>query len=113
MFNNQVHKLITVILPKGTAMGMAKKLRDEKNINRANVDSARGMGKLTPDAHRGVGEQTEKDILNVVVAEDQSEDIFEYIYETAEINQPHGGMIYMSKLHTASPYILPDIPEEE
>ncbi len=113
MFEKHKHKLITCILPKGTAMGVIKNLKDEKGIITANVDSARGMGKLTPDAHRGVGEQAEKEILNVVIPAEQSDELFEYIFEIAEINRPHGGMIFMTRLQQASPYSLPDLPEEE
>lgn len=113
MIENDPHKLITCILPKGMALDIVKKLRDEKGINTGNVDSARGMGKLTPHAYRGVGEQTEKEILNVVVTEVQADEIFEYIYVEAEINRPHGGIIFMAKLQKATPYILPDLPDEE
>ena len=113
MFENDPHKLITCILPKGIALDVVKKLSEEKGIKTGNVDSSRGMGKLTPLAYRGVGEQTEKEILNVVVTEIQADEIFEYTYEEAEINQPHGGIIYMTRLQKASPYILPDLPDEE
>ena len=106
-------KLITCILPQGIAFGVMEKLKDEKNIHTANVNYARGMGKLTPLAHRGVGEQTEKEILQVVIPDDRSDEIFEYIYVTADINRPHGGIIYMSKLQMATPFVLPDVPEEE
>ena len=113
MFENNPHKLITCILPKGIALDVVKKLRDEKGINTGNVDSARGMGKLAPHAYRGVGEQTEKEILNVVVTAIEADEIFEYIYEAAKINYPRGGIIYMTKLQKATPYILPDLPDEE
>jgi len=55
------------------------------------------MGKLTPAKYRGVGEQSEKEVLTVVVEEAQADDIFEYIYHLADINRPHGGIIYMQK----------------
>lgn len=106
-------KLITCILPQGIAFGVIEKLKDEKNILTANMNNARGMGKLTPLAHRGVGEQTEKEILQVVVPTDRGDEIFEYIYTVADINRPHGGIIYMCKLQQATPFILPDVPEEE
>ena len=64
MFEQDSHKLITCILSKGTAIDVVRKLLEEKGILTANVDYARGMGKLTPNAYRGVGEQTEKEILN-------------------------------------------------
>lgn len=112
MFEQNQHKLITSILPKGTGIDVLKKLREEKGIITANVDSARGMGHLTPEAHRGIGEQSEKEILNVVIAADQADEIFEYIYAVAEINKPHGGLIYMTGIQQASPYVLPDLPDE-
>lgn len=113
MFDKNNHKLITGILPKGIGLEVVKKLKTEKGIITANVDNARGMGKLTHHAHRGVGEQTEKEILNVVVTADEADAIFEYISETADIDRPHGGLIYMTKLQRASTYALPDLPDEE
>ena len=109
----QAHKLITCILPKGIAAEIVKQLKTEKNIVTANINSARGMGKLTPDAYRGVGEQTEKDILSVVVEAGEAEDIFSYLFEAADIDHPHGGIIYMTNLYLASRYLLPELPDED
>jgi len=106
-------KLITCILPCGLAFELMEKLKDEKNIITANVNYARGMGKLTPMAHRGVGEQSEKEILQVLVPEERSDEIFEYLYTVADINRPHGGIIYLAKLQAATPFVLPDLPQEE
>lgn len=111
--NPSSDKLITCILPKGVALPVLKKLKDEKGISRVNINSARGMGKITPLAYRGIGGQTEKEIMNIVVSEDDADDVFEYVYLEAEINQPHGGMIYMCSLAKATSFILPDIPEED
>jgi nitrogen regulatory protein PII len=115
-FDNSVFskdKLITCILPKGTASPILLKLRDEKNINRVHINSARGMGRITPLAYRGAGEQAEKEILSVIVEEDQADDIFYYIYEEADIDRPHGGIIYMRKLDMSTLFTLPDLPNEE
>lgn len=106
-------KLITGILPGGGAMDVLKKLREEKGIISANANTARGMGKLTPRAYRGVGEQTEKQILNVVVDADRADEIFEYIYHEANIDRPHGGIIFMAGLQQQTPFILPDLPKEK
>lgn len=107
------HKLITCILPKGFAGHVVKRLKFEKQIITANINSARGMGKLTPGAHRGAGEQMEKDILSVVVEADRAEEIFEYLFYAADIDRPHGGIIYMNALALASRYALPALPEED
>lgn len=106
-------KLITGMLPRGKSHEVIKKLKEEKNILTAYVNTARGMGKLTPGANRGVGEQTEKEILDVIVDEIIADEIFEYIYEVAEIDRPHGGIIYMTKVQQTTPYVLPDLPEEK
>lgn len=112
MPRNKSSKLITGILPGGKAMEVLKKLKEEKGIITAQVNTARGMGKLTPRAYRGVGEQTEKQILNVIIAADRADEIFEFIYHEAHIDRPHGGIIFMTRLQQSTPFILPDIPEE-
>ena len=92
------HKLITCVLPVGVAMPLAHTLRDEKGIITTNVSYARGVGKLTAAAHRRLGDHTEKQILTVTVDQSIADDIFEFIYFAAKINEPHGGLMYMSRL---------------
>jgi len=105
-------KLITAILPKGVALAVIKKLRDEKDIITANMNFARGTGNLTPLRYRDEVVEREKEILTVVVDEAVSDDIFEYIYVAAEIDKPHAGVIYMHTLQSSTVYQLPDISEE-
>ena len=113
MFIND-QKLISCILPKGICIDVIKSLKEEKGVITANVNTARGVGKLTPLAYRGVGEQAEKEVLTVTVASEDADDVFGYIYDEAGIGKPHGGLIYMSSLDHASVYSLPeDLPEEE
>ncbi len=107
-------KLIICILPKGICLDVVKSLKEEKDIVTANVNTARGVGKLTPLAYRGVGEQTEKEVLTVAVPGEDADEIFGFIYDEAKIDRPHGGLIYMSNLDYVSAYSLPeDLPEEE
>jgi len=106
------HKMITCILPHGIALDVLKKLKDEKGIIEASVRNARGMGKLTPLAHRSLAEQTEKEIMNVVVPAARAEELFEYMFHEARIDRPHGGIIFMAALQAATPFVLPDVPEE-
>lgn len=107
-------KLITCILPKGICLDVVKLLKEEKGIVTANVNTARGVGKLTPLAYRGVGEQTEKEVLTVAVPGEDADEIFGFIYDEARIGRPHGGLMYMSNLDQISVYSLPkDLPEEE
>lgn len=109
----QITKLITAILPKGTSLGVIDKLKNEKSLTTANFIYARGMGKLTPVKYRGVGEQSEKEILSVVVESSKADEIFDYIYHVANINRPHGGLIYMQKLMQSTNFVLPEMIAEE
>ena len=105
-------KLITCILPKGIAAGVSKKLLEEKGIVTGNIGTARGTGHITPKKHRGVAYESEKEIFTVVIDSEQSDAIFEYIYEIAEIDRPHGGLMYMNALHKSSEFVLPEEPLE-
>jgi nitrogen regulatory protein PII len=107
------HKLITCILPIGVAHSVVQTLKNEKQFVTANVSNARGLGKQTDLKHRRLGDQTEKQILTVVVPDDQADEIFEFIYHEAHIDRPHGGLVFMSNLDRATPFVLPDLPEEE
>ncbi len=105
-------KLISCILPKGKAMPVMKALKEDRDIVSANIHSARGAGRLTPLNYRGMGETTEKEVLDVVVNASRADEIFEFLYQAAEIDQPHGGLMYMQALLKATPYQLPEIEEE-
>ena len=104
-------KFITCILPHGIALDVLQRLKDEKRIIEASTNTARGMGKLTPLAHRGLGEQAEKDILTVIVSAAEADEIFEYLFDIARIDRPHGGLIYMAALGHATPFVLPELPQ--
>ena len=78
-----------------------------------NINNARGVGKITPLAYRGIAGQSEKEILSVVVAADSADEIFEFIYHAADINRPHGGIMYMHALMLATDYLMPDVPDEK
>lgn len=105
-------KLLTCIIPHGRALPVLKALKDELGIVTANIYRARGSGRMTPMAWRGVGETTEKDILIVIVDETDSEEIFAFIYEHAGINKPHGGILYQQTFKATTDFTLPDLPVE-
>lgn len=105
-------KLITCILPKGIAGALVSSLRINKGIITSNIDNARGAGHLTPLAYRGVGVETEKEILSVIVDPEQAESLFDWLYAEARINRPHGGIMYMTRLQNCTPYSLPEMDWE-
>lgn len=109
----KAHKLITCILPKGIALDVEKKLNEVHSILSTNVSSARGVGKITPLAYRGIAGQSEKEILSVEVPAGSADEIFDFIYEEANIDRPHGGIMYMQTLSRTTIYKLPDIVEAD
>ncbi|MEM7407939.1 MAG: hypothetical protein AAF458_21800 [Pseudomonadota bacterium] len=106
-------KLVTCILPKGTAVPALHALRAEFDIQACNINNARGVGRITPLRERGIGDQSEKEVLRFVVADEIADAAFEFIYHEAHVDRPHGGIIYMSALNRTTEFVLPDLPEEE
>lgn len=81
-------------------------------IMAANVRHARGAGRHSPLAHRRVGETPEQDVLTVLVPAAQAEALFASLYEHSGVSQSHGGLMYMQALSGATPFSLPELPEE-
>lgn len=106
-------KLITCVLPKGIAVEVISQLKEKYGIVSANINNARGVGKITPLIYRGIGAQSEKEILTVVVKDDIADELFEFIYNEANINRPHGGLMFMNKLSNATIYRLPEVQAGE
>ncbi len=109
----QPHKLITVILPKGKDKDLVCKLVNDLKINSMNVNFARGLGRITPHRHRGVEDATEKAIVSVLIEEARADEVFEFIFYEADINQPHGGLMFQQPILANTLYSLPDIESEE
>lgn len=113
MSNNLINaKLITCILPKGRAYGLQRALMEEKDVHSVNFHRARGVGRFSPITARGIGEQQEKEILEATVAEEDADELFEFMFFKGEMNQPHGGIIYMTSLPKATEMLVPDLPLE-
>jgi nitrogen regulatory protein PII len=107
-------KLIISILPKGAGREVLQVLRKDHGIKTGNINMARGAGMYNPLDKRGVGEQSEKEMLTVVVSTEQADEVFAYIYEAARIDEPHRGIIFQSDLKSSSQYTLPtDLAEEK
>lgn len=103
-------KLITCIIPKGKAIEIARLLHEDKGINSANVSSGRGRGVVEPIGFSG---WYEVEILTVVVSQGDADEIFNFIYDKADVGHAHGGIMYQGVLTTSTHFELPRIPEED
>ena len=106
-------RLISCVVPKGRGAPLQKALADNKALHNATLHHGRGVGKSFHSANRTIGDQQERDILEVIVGQDKCDEIFEYIFFEAKINEPHGGIIYVSKVSKNSHFELPDVSWEK
>ncbi len=104
-------KLITCILPKGKAFPLQQGLAEEHEIYAGNYHFGRGIGRDSNIRDRGIGEQQEREIFEVVVPADIAEDIFEFMFLQADMGAAHGGMIFMTSMLRSTVMTRPDIPE--
>ncbi len=105
-------KQIVCILPKGKVSDVQEGLMDKFDILNANFHHARGVGRFSALSAVGLGEQQEKDILEVTVSSDQADEILEYIFFRADMNHPHGGVAYVTGVPKMSVFEIPDLPKE-
>ena len=106
-------RLISCVVPKGRGAQVQKALAEKKAIHNATLHHGRGVGKSLHGANRSIGDQQERDILEIIVRHDKCDEIFEYISFEAKINEPHGGIIYVSKVSKNSHFELPDVAWEK
>ena len=98
----QSPRLITCVMADKLSNSIIRMLQEERGIVTANKFSAKGTSFIE---HLDIRQM---DVLTVVVEEDVADEVFELLYEVAEINRPHGGMIFQEKLGRCSDYILPN-----
>ena len=90
-------------------------LRDEKQITTANSASCLGLGVLA-EAETEYGDLPESTLVrkvDVLVPAPDADELYDYIYTTANIGRVGGGVIWLGPVSLASEFELPaDVPVE-
>ncbi len=101
-------KLITCVLQDGLAEEV---LEAAKNVGAqgATVSYARGTGVRDRMGLMGVFIDEQKEVIRVIVSEEQASRVFEAMHLAAGLDTPGKGIIYLSDLNSVATYIPEDV----
>jgi nitrogen regulatory protein PII len=102
--------LITCIVQKGAADPILRAAR-EAGASGATVYYARGSGVRERLGLLGVAVEVEKEVIDVIVASEQKDRIFETMYLAGKLDTPGMGIITMTPLEKAATFIPPNVVE--
>ena len=100
--------LITCIIQRGLADDIIKAAQ-EVGAQGATVHYARGEGIRERLGVIGFAIEVEKEIINILVANDQIDRIFEKMYIAGKLDTPGMGIMYVTPLEKAATYVPPEI----
>ncbi|MFT5425111.1 MAG: nitrogen regulatory protein P-II 1 [Gammaproteobacteria bacterium] len=103
--------LITCIVQRGLADTIVKAAQ-EAGAQGATVYYARGEGVRERLGILALAVEVDKEVINVVVAKDQADRIFERMYIAGNLDTPGMGFIYLTPLEKAATYIPREIAEK-
>lgn len=102
--------LITCIVQRGMADDIVRAAQ-EAGVQGATVYFARGSGVRERLGILGLAVDVEKEVINIIVAADQVDRVFERMYIAGKLDTPGMGFIYVTPLEKAGTYIPKEIVE--
>jgi len=103
--------LITCIVQRGVADTIIEAAR-EAGAQGATVHFARGMGVRERLGVLGVAVGVGKEVIDIVVSNEQVERVFERMYLAGNLDTPGMGIMFITPLDKAATYIPPDVLEK-
>jgi nitrogen regulatory protein PII len=100
--------LITCVVQRGNADEVVKAARGA-GAQGATIYYARGTGVRERLGILGLTVEAEKEVINVIVADDQLDFIFEKMYLAGKLDTPGMGVIYVTQLDKIATYIPQDM----
>jgi len=103
--------LITCIVQRGRAEAVVTAAQ-EAGAEGATIHYGRGTGMRERLGLLGVAVDTEKEVISILVANDQVNNIFERMFLAGQLDTPGMGFIYVTPLEKAATYIPADVLEK-
>ncbi len=103
--------LITCVVQRGAADDIIKAAQ-EVGAQGATVYHARGGGVRERLGVLGLAIEVEKEVINIVVATDQIDRIFEKMYIAGKLDTPGMGIMYVTHLEKAATYVPQEIVDK-
>ena len=100
--------LITCVVQRGLGDTVVKSASGA-GAQGATVYFGRGTGVRERLGILGLAVEVEKEIVNVLVAEDQVEGVFRAIFTAAKLDTPGMGIMYTTTVDKMATYIPPDV----
>ena len=103
--------LITCIVQRGLADDIVTAAQ-EAGAQGATIYFGRGSGVRERLGLLGLAVEVEKEIINILVASDQVDAVFEKIYLAGNLDTPGMGLMYVTPLDKAATYVPPELVEK-
>ena len=103
--------LITCIVQRGLADDIVKAAQ-AAGAQGATIYYARGGGVRERLGLLGLAVEVEKEVINIIVASDEVDRIFERMYVAGQLDTPGMGFMYVTPLEKAATYIPQEIAEK-
>lgn len=100
--------LITCIVQRGVSEAVIS-AATSAGAQGGTVYFAKGFGVRERLGTLGVAIEAEKEVIMIVVSDEQVELVFDRIYTSAKLETPGMGIMFVSKLEKAATYIPPEI----
>ncbi|MGB5440667.1 MAG: P-II family nitrogen regulator [Gammaproteobacteria bacterium] len=104
-------RLITCIVQRGLGDTIVQAAQ-EAGAQGATVFYARGSGVRERLGILGVAVEVEKEVVNIVVASEQLETVFNNVYLAGQLDTPGMGFMYVTPLEKAATYIPEELLEQ-